>query len=258
MKMLASDYDGTLHFKDGYHAEDLEAIRRFQAAGNKFGLCSGRPMKNLLELETKDIRFDFVIGASGAAFADKGKIVYEKTIPYPTFEKIYSLMDGHNLFVSTKTGMYGSLADIGFLTGWCELADDLASPDLVQDQDIVHVSIEYETLEEIEAVLPRLEALRNEVAFYQNGPSVDFVPKGYSKKRGIDFAASFYGLEAGQVACIGDNYNDLPMIEGVPDSYTFDFAPAGIQKKAKHVVSSLAQCIAYLMEEDNENTGERF
>ncbi|WP_305151900.1 HAD hydrolase family protein [uncultured Dubosiella sp.] len=42
MKWLASDYDGTLYFEDGYKQEDLEAIRAFQKQGNMFGLCSGR------------------------------------------------------------------------------------------------------------------------------------------------------------------------------------------------------------------------
>ena len=54
MKMLASDYDGTLYFEFGYRKTDLEAIRQFQKEGNLFGLCSGRPLSNLWDLESDE------------------------------------------------------------------------------------------------------------------------------------------------------------------------------------------------------------
>lgn len=38
-KILFSDFDGTLFFKEGFHQEDIEAIQTFQEAGNKFALC---------------------------------------------------------------------------------------------------------------------------------------------------------------------------------------------------------------------------
>ncbi len=256
MKLLASDFDGTLHFEDGYHKEDLEAIKKFQEAGHLFGLCSGRPLGNLQELEEEGLRFDFIIGSSGAAFSDHGKIVYEETIPQEVFEKIYTLMKGHHLFVSTTENMYALKEDLAFLTGWVENTIDLSDPQLTEKEKIVHVSIEYESLEPIEKLLSQLNALKDEVEFYQNGPSIDFVPKGYSKHIGIEKAAAYYGLKEEDIRCIGDNYNDLPMLEGIKESYTFDFAPDAVRDKAGHVVHSLAQCIERLMEEENENTCE--
>lgn len=43
-KILFSDFDGTLFFEDGFHQEDIEAIQAFQEEGNKFALCTGRPL----------------------------------------------------------------------------------------------------------------------------------------------------------------------------------------------------------------------
>ena len=37
-------FDGTLFFKEGFHQEDIEAIKTFQSKGNKFALCTGRPL----------------------------------------------------------------------------------------------------------------------------------------------------------------------------------------------------------------------
>lgn len=45
MKVLASDYDGTLLFNEQFKEGDLKKIKEFQKVGNLFGLCSGRPLK---------------------------------------------------------------------------------------------------------------------------------------------------------------------------------------------------------------------
>ena len=49
MKVLASDYDGTLLFNEKFKEGDLKKIKEFQKAGNLFGLCSGRPFKGIYE-----------------------------------------------------------------------------------------------------------------------------------------------------------------------------------------------------------------
>ena len=42
LKVAASDYDGTLFRDDIITARDAEAIRKWRAAGHKFGVVSGR------------------------------------------------------------------------------------------------------------------------------------------------------------------------------------------------------------------------
>ena len=247
MKILASDYDGTLHFEDGYHKEDIEAIRRFQEAGHLFGLCSGRALGNLSQLEKEDgLHFDFLIGASGAALSADGKIIYEKTIPYEVFEELYERMDGHHLFVETKKDTYAVKEDLGFFP-WIVSILDLTDPEVLKNEDIVHASIEFKTEAELYAVLLKIEDLRDQIEFYQNGPSLDFVPKGYSKKTGVEQMAKHFNVEEADTACIGDNYNDLPMITGIHNSYTFHHAPRRVQESALHVVGSIAECIDDLL-----------
>ena len=50
MKVLASDYDGTLLFNEKFKEGDLKKIKEFQKAGNLFGLCSGRPFKGIYDI----------------------------------------------------------------------------------------------------------------------------------------------------------------------------------------------------------------
>ena len=42
MKIGASDYDGTLFRQRTIAAEDVEGVKRWRAAGHKFGVVSGR------------------------------------------------------------------------------------------------------------------------------------------------------------------------------------------------------------------------
>ena len=42
MKIIASDYDGTINYQGRVSEEDKAAIRKFRQAGNKFGIVTGR------------------------------------------------------------------------------------------------------------------------------------------------------------------------------------------------------------------------
>ena len=64
MKVLASDFDNTLYFKNlekGFKDSDIQAIRSFQAQGHLFGMCSGRPLAGLLAPLQNIIQPDFFI-----------------------------------------------------------------------------------------------------------------------------------------------------------------------------------------------------
>ena len=47
MKLLASDYDGTLR-RPYVKQSDIKAIKRFRAAGNVFGIITGRTLEMIL------------------------------------------------------------------------------------------------------------------------------------------------------------------------------------------------------------------
>ena len=86
MKVLASDFDGTLFFKDEtptIREKDIEAIKKFQAAGNKFGICTGRHLRGILDVTKNKIDFDFYILNSGCIILDHDcNPIYERWIDY--------------------------------------------------------------------------------------------------------------------------------------------------------------------------------
>ena len=64
-KILFSDFDGTLFFKEGFHQEDIEAIKTFQSKGNKFALCTGRPLGGVNALMKGKIIPDYYVLCTG-------------------------------------------------------------------------------------------------------------------------------------------------------------------------------------------------
>ena len=82
-KILFSDFDGTLFFKEGFHQEDIEAIQTFQEAGNKFALCTGRPLGGVLALMEGKIKPDYYVLCTGGLVLDKDyHVVYGQEIPF--------------------------------------------------------------------------------------------------------------------------------------------------------------------------------
>jgi hypothetical protein len=78
MKIIASDYDGTLN-EGGVDEIKRQAIKKWQAEGNLFGIVSGRGISNIRALAEEDgLECDFLVGDNGAAVAKgNGDIISE-------------------------------------------------------------------------------------------------------------------------------------------------------------------------------------
>lgn len=75
MKVFATDLDGTLVHNKKVTETDREAIAAFQKE-NLFGVCTGRPLSCLYDVE--GIPFDFYIMCTGALLLDKDRHVIEE------------------------------------------------------------------------------------------------------------------------------------------------------------------------------------
>ena len=78
-KIIATDYDGTLTI-DGIPPRVIEAIEKFRAEGNLFGVVTGRDKIGSYKAFAKDKRFgfDFILALNGAMAMDAdGNVLYE-------------------------------------------------------------------------------------------------------------------------------------------------------------------------------------
>lgn len=76
---------------------------------------------------------------------------------------------------------------------------------------------------------------------------VEVTPKGCNKSKGLSFYLDYLGVPKENVTVIGDSGNDVAMLEAFyENSFCMKHSPRLIQKKAKHVVNTVADLEDYL------------
>ena len=250
LKILASDYDGTLFFGEeepNFRERDIKAIKEFQKAGNLFGICTGRPYQGITPFIPESIHLDFYILNSGAVVIDqKGEEILKMAIPLQTFQDMWKLYPDLPYFVMTEDKLY-----VRELLGNKPSNDRMRifeKPLDLADKEILGISFHVDEDEELQKILATLQQFPT-LSVFQNRNDIDCVAAGCSKSTGLKALQQHLNLNDQQVACIGDSYNDLPMIEVVDTSFTFKTSPEMIQTQGDYVVSSIQEAIAIIKEE---------
>lgn len=241
MKLIASDYDGTFTNRGGVDDERRRAVADWQAAGNKFGIVSGRSIDFLPpSLEEDGVRCDYFIANNGAVITDG---------------------DG-NLLIETRCDgkvayeLIPVLLELG-----CPYADVITDhpctvyPDETPLKEgrfhLATAKIDY--FHQISTVLPSFdEAARVTKAIaerfgewvnpLQNGRCIDIVPAGMDKAAGIRALLKLWAIDEADVIAVGDNVNDAAMIEAFP-SYAVENAVESIKEAAGRVVPTVTELI---------------
>lgn len=240
MKALASDFDGTLYFmgqKDPFKNEDLEAIKKFQQAGNLFGICSGRSLKGILDPVGDKLSLDFYILTSGALILDKDlHILYEQTISKGIVKELFACyQDRVEAIIQANDTVYT-------FVGHYPHQVLIQSLDDIKGSHIYGVSFGANSIEEAKEISDEInQKYGNEVKAFVNISNIDIVSKYCSKGKAIKKLKE--RLKIDHISGIGDSYNDIPMLKEVDQSFTFIDSPKSVQQVADHLVTSVSKAI---------------
>ena len=251
MKILASDFDGTLFFNRTFRPEDLEKIREFRKAGNRFGVCTGRPFAGVLLHSEGNIDFDFYILSSGAQILDGNKKeIYKDIVDLQLIEEIYTeLKDEVEFYFQTTEGTFYMLpeeeekrlslkipASIPYKP--IESLDELPS-------DIFGLSLFAHSVENGKRVSALINSTFPSLEAFQNVDWIDVARKGVSKGHAIQIVKEHFGYA--EIAGIGDSFNDIPLLKNSSPSFTFHSSAEEVIREADVVVDSVAEAIDLLM-----------
>jgi hydroxymethylpyrimidine pyrophosphatase-like HAD family hydrolase len=178
--VLASDFDGTLATEGWVPVETLAAVARFRAAGGRLVLVTGRRLPELYEVFPETDRVaDLVV-------AENGCVLHDAAGHAPVLLGASPPEDLKDVLVS-----FG-LVDV-------EIGEHLVSG-WRYDED---------------AVRRAAEALgdRWPCQVVPNKDRVMLIPADVDKGSGLRAAMAHLGVEAHEVAAIGDGENDLPLIQ---------------------------------------------
>ncbi len=259
-KIIATDYDGTLTI-DGIPPRVIDAIARFRAEGNLFGVVTGRDKIGCYHAFAKDKRFgyDFILAFNGAMGLDAdGNVLYDSPIrgdqPYggTTLARalVYRVCELTGQFCGISFG--DTRMDIhpdhpeGGKKLWVGLTpfDDIERDVFAKMDTFAMLNTACENEEICTRVTAQLlEEFGDYVFPQQNGTCIDIPIRGMDKGEGIAKYAALMGVDQNNIFTAGDNYNDLPMLR----RYHGCAMASGVQA-AKDVSEFICRDIAEVVE----------
>ena len=257
MKVAASDYDGTLLRGGKIDEETLLAVKKWRAAGNKFGVISGRDYGMLVpQLRAFGLEFDYTVCNNGGIIRDAAENVRFQAEIEPAAlaaiaEEPLAAKSFHFAF---------SAADVTYLChhsegSWIEReAKEWDFPIIYIEEaeigsltKIQQFSMGFPQPAESDACAAALnKKLGAKIHAYPNACSLDITPAGVGKAQGIRTQLSVMGWAGADIFALGDETNDLPMIKAF-DGYTLTTAREAIQKQAKEVFPSVGAMLNHYL-----------
>lgn len=249
MKIGASDYDGTLFRQRTIAAEDVAGVKSWRAAGNKFGVVSGRDYGMLApQLKYYGIESDYTVCNNGAIiFRADGTPLWQGSIPLEVLAEMVKEPSVRNSFhfafsAVDKTYLYHEREGSWIMREaleWDFPIVKITEQDIMNLPQIHQFCLGYHEASEADETSAVINAKYGEfVTAYPNGCSVDIVPVGVSKSQGIEKLLELMNWQEADVYAIGDESNDLPMLEAF-QGFTVETAREAIKAKTQAVYASV-------------------
>lgn len=246
MNILLSDFDGTLYRDGGINQKDISAIRDFQQAGNLFGICTGRPLKGIIDFITKDVSLDFYIVDTGASILTKEfQPIFHREMTVQLADSVVQLAKPEESITSICNDRFYCMNEI---YPWIMEGIKIHSFGEMGVDKLNSFSIHVANEERAQVLAAAInQKFGQDCMALQNRTDVDIVPVGCSKGIAVEIIKERYGSELEEIAGIGDSYNDIAMLEKVPHAYTFNDSPQVVKDYADYCVDTVEECIRSFM-----------
>jgi Cof subfamily protein (haloacid dehalogenase superfamily) len=250
-KAVFTDMDGTLLRQDHTVSHTTkQAIQKLIAKGILIIPISARPLHGMLPITNNIFPEDIpVVSLNGSYIYHKGKIIYQANMPLPPAAVIHNLSEKFRVSV-----MYYSQMD------WYAVAETAA---VKKEQKITPVPITIQSFDKTiktweqkqtgpnkiliagdAAVILEVEkemqnTFNNSLNIYKSQPKyVEAMHPDASKTNAMRFIMDMYGINQNETIAIGDNYNDVGMIEFAGMGVAMGNAPADIQSSAGFITDT--------------------
>lgn len=255
MKILASDYDGTLRIEELVDKKDIDAIKAWRLKGNAFGLVTGRSVESIMsEFKHNDIQLDFLV-------ANNGGVIYNQKLEklkdyFFDFDKAMELIEYiksiHCISYVLNDGYHRCRVIMNpdkIDKKYGDLKTVVTADEVIQNRKIAQVVVSLEDERAVVMAEKINQLFAGYVCAYPNLNCIDIVPHGVSKAEGLLFIERYMGYEHDDIYTIGDSYNDLPMLEefhGISVAHAEDV----IKEAADMSVVAVRDAMAFLLKKE--------
>lgn len=225
--LIFSDFDGTLlRSDDTLSATTKETITNYVKDGGGFVLSSGRMTPSILQRARQLSLSGLLASYNGAEIVDigTGKRIFQGCLPKEDALEIcrvlerlglhFHVYDGDDFYSNTAGKLLTIYETVCQVKG--KLVTDFPLSQFIRQQDMQVVKIAAltspETREEVYAVLER-EFGDKYLVLRSAKYLIELCDKRYSKGTALRFIAEKYGVPLEKTIAVGDNQNDLSMLQ---------------------------------------------
>ena len=257
-KLICIDMDGTLlNDKKEVSEENLITLKKASEKGVKIAVCTGRLFASArYYAELIGVKAP-VIASNGAYIREKDRdeVIYELSLGVEKCKKIQQIVSKYNFNVFYNKHDSVITKD-GFKEGNTYAAMNKILPDRYRIKLINTNEINRIILDEGDDILKcicisdnndyeSLDKARKEIlgvggfeVVSSNTDNIEIMSKGVAKGRAVKVLGDFYNLSSSEIICIGDNENDLSMIEYAGMGIAMGNATDKVKKIANYITDT--------------------
>lgn len=115
------------------------------------------------------------------------------------------------------------------------------------NRPVVQISVKLKSAEEATAFANQLnELFGKDIVAFSNLRHVDIAARGLSKATGIEYIANRHGIASDNIYCMGDSFNDLPMLKRY-HGFTLPEAHQMIKENVQEVFETVGDAIKQIL-----------
>ena len=270
-KLFCSDFDGTLVRADGTISERTkEEIARFCHEGGIFTVVTGRMTSSILPRVREFAKEGIVISYQGAVVSDirTGATLKSNTFDLESALKAVRLLEeeDHHIHIYTRDGLYANRRDemLNEYERVCAvqaevLREKLSDWLLRTKQGVIKIVVMIDPAQR-DALFHRSKAALGEKYYVTCSHDwlVEYMPAGHDKGGAIRYLSEYFHIPKEEICAIGDQLNDLPMLEAAGGKFAVANAQEELKRMARVVTSNEEDGVAIALKiargrENNES-----
>jgi len=227
MKLIASDYDKTFHRHDPQDLQNnINAVKTWREQGNIFTISTGRDVASMLnEKIIRNIEFDYLVSLNGSLVVDiDNNVLFKQPLDKQLAKDLVKMLRdkmGDELNISNGFDGFNMTHKTASLTNPVskEIFDRNSkiyskTMQAALDDDVLLIGCLNDNFEQAEQLKKEiLLKYQDQVEVFLNLNYINIVPKNISKASGVGIVIEHASIDEQFVSVIGDDLNDIPMIE---------------------------------------------
>jgi HAD superfamily hydrolase (TIGR01484 family) len=259
--LFVCDFDGTLLRSDrSFSDTDLKALIRLGELGIIRAVATGRSIYSINTVAISNLPVDFILFSSGAGISrhPDGRIIRKVSLEPHEVSLAIKILQANDLDFMVhhpipENHMFSyveSTSDNPDFKRRIELYHQFAKPlettidgfgDATQLLAILPPADNRPVIEMLENALPSFNIIQTTSPLDGQSTWIEIFPTTVSKSLTAAWLSAAYGLKADQALSVGNDYNDLDLLEWAGCSFVVDNAPHDLKSRFP-VVASNNEC----------------